>query len=153
MEFMSKVRTSQFRWYNKTIGQFMTPSKITFQFMVLDHIWISLSLPLMIFPPPKIYQYLSDPLPAAIYFTSGNSVSMFTTTFYYPQLIVLYSDDPDNQRTIMSDNPFYIGMKEECWSSFHDGKICDKILRFDFSLCSINKKVCYCHWPVKWVHS
>ena len=53
MAFHSKVRTSQFQWENTTIGQFITPSTIPFQFIVLDHIWIYLPLSLMIFPAPQ----------------------------------------------------------------------------------------------------
>ena len=58
------------------IGQFMTASMIPFRFMVVAQILIYPPLPLVIVhAPSKTALYTSDTLQAAIYFTSGNSVS------------------------------------------------------------------------------
>ena len=130
------------------MGKVMTPSKIHFQLMVLDHIWISLPLPLMISLPPKIYQYTSDPLPSAISVTSGNYVIMLTTPSDYPQLPVIYFDDPENQHTTMIGNPFHISTRKGYWSSFHDVMICYKALRFNCSVCLLNKRVYQYHGPI-----
>ena len=63
--------------------------------------------------PNKRTRYISDPLPDAISITSGNSVSALTTPFDSPQVIVLNSDDPNTHHTIISDNPFLEGRKED----------------------------------------
>ena len=126
MAFQSKVRTCQFQWENTTIEQFMNPSTINFHLMLLDHIWIYITLPLIIFPAPQKSWYTSDPLPAAISVTSGNYVSILTTPSDSPQLLVLYSDDTETQHTTMSDNPFHISMKGGYCLSFHDWVLCAK---------------------------
>ena len=126
----------------------MTPSKITLQFYGVT---LYLNLPPITIddiPAPKTSQYISDPLPAAIYITSGNSVGMFTTPSDSPQLLVLYSDDTDTQHTTMRDSPFHISMEIGYCSKFRDDKICYKKSRFDCSVFSINKRVYYCHGPV-----
>ena len=61
--------------------------------------------------PNKRSRYTSDPLPAAIYVTSGNYVSTFTTPYEYPQVILLNSDDLNTHHTIMSYNHFYVREK------------------------------------------
>ena len=63
--------------------------------------------------PSKIFWYNSVPLPSAIYVTSGNSVSAFTTTSGQPQLFEPNSDDHDAHHTIMSDNYFHGRKKRE----------------------------------------
>ena len=129
----------------------MSHSKIIFQFMVLDHIRISLHLPLIIFPDPQnISWYTSDPLPAAVSVTSVNSISMLTTPSDSPQLIVLYYDDPDTQHTTMSDNPLHISMKIGYCSKPMMKKML-KIYIFDCSVCWINKNFYNFHGTVRMV--
>ena len=59
-------------------------------------------MPIDDIPRPNIkFCYNSGPLPYAIYDTSENSVSNLTTPYNYPQVIVMYYDDPNTHHTIM----------------------------------------------------
>ena len=77
--------------------------------------------------PNKISQYNFDPLPAAIYFTSGKYFSGLTTPSDSPQFFEINSDDHDANHNIMKDNPIHGRKKRGYCSRFHGGKDSTKI--------------------------
>ena len=98
--------------------------------------------------PKTISQYTSDPLPDAIYVTSGNYDSTLTILSEFPQFPVFNYYNPDTEHTIMSDNPLRVREKRGYGSRFHDGKIRYKKPRLYCYVCSINKRVYCLHGPI-----
>ena len=80
--------------------------------------------------PNKISRYTYDPLPAAIFVTSGKSVSMFTTPSDYQQSFEPNYDNHDGFHNIMSDNPLCSRIKRRILLQFSSWKNMQQNFRF-----------------------
>ena len=99
--------------------------------------------------PKKRACCTSDPLPASIYVTYINYVITLTTKYYYLQVIYLYYYYLKPHYIIMSDKPFYVREKIWYYPKIHSGIIFYKKMRLYFFVCSIDKRVYYCHGPTR----
>ena len=77
--------------------------------------------------PNKRACYTPDPLPYAIYVTSGNYVITFTTPYESSKVIFLNYDTPNNYHTMMKYKPIFSTDKRGYYSRYHDVIICHKI--------------------------